>query len=87
MAVTQNISVVVWCLILGIVCTVVPYLLYTIGLRYVENGRASIIASVEPVTATILGVILYSEKISMMSAVGIILVLAGLIICNQKKLL
>ena len=86
-AVTQNISVVVWCLILGIVCTVVPYLLYTIGLRYVENGRASIIASVEPVTATILGVILYSEKISMMSAVGIILVLAGLIICNQKKLL
>ena len=47
-----------FCLAFGILCTVIPYLTYTLGLQYVENGKASIIASVEPVTATLLGVFL-----------------------------
>lgn len=67
----------------GIVCTVLPYLLYTLGLKSVENGRASIIASIEPVTASVLGVLIYHEQISGGGIVGIILVLAALIICNM----
>ncbi len=34
-----------------IVTTVLPYLLYTTGLSYVENGPALVMASVEPVVA------------------------------------
>lgn len=72
------------CLALGIVCTVVPYLTYTLGLQYVENGRASIIASVEPVTATLLGVAVFHEKITVTGILGVLLVLFALVICNTK---
>lgn len=76
-------------LLLGIAGTVVPYLTYTLGLKYVENGKASIIASVEPVTATLLGAVLYREKLTLSGVLGVIIVLAALTICNlpekQKK--
>ncbi len=74
-----------FCLAFGILCTVIPYLTYTLGLQYVENGKASIIASIEPVTATILGVFLFQERLTLTGAVGIVLVLAALIICSEKN--
>ncbi len=69
----------------GLVCTVLPYLTYTIGLKYIENGRASIIASIEPVTATLLGILLFKEKITVTEIVGIAVVVAALVVCNGKK--
>ncbi len=67
--------------------TVVPYLLYTLGLNYIENGKASIIASVEPVTATVIGIIMFHETMLWNHLVGIVLVLAGIVICSlvEKK--
>ena len=70
---------------IAIVATVLPYLLYTLGLSGVENGKAGIIASVEPVVATILGMIVYREALSLMSVVGIVLVLAAVILLNQGE--
>lgn len=72
------------CVGLGVVCTVIPYLAYTLGLKYVENGKASIFASVEPVTATILGGIVFHEKLSAGSVAGVLLVLAALYIASTK---
>lgn len=74
-----------FCLAFGVLCTVVPYLTYTLGLQYVENGKASIIASVEPVTATLLGAVLFHEKLTVSGVLGIVLVLAALMICNNKE--
>ena len=65
-------------LLLGLCCTVLPYMMYTMGLRYVENSLASVIASVEPVTATILGMVLYQEKLTVGGAFGILLVIGGM---------
>lgn len=73
------------CLGLGIVCTVIPYLTYTLGLKYVENGKASILASVEPVTATILGGIVFREKLLPESVAGVILVLAALYVASAEN--
>ena len=73
------------CLAFGVLCTVVPYLTYTLGLQYVENGKASIIASVEPVTATLLGALLFHEKLTVTGVLGVVLVLAALVICNGNK--
>lgn len=72
------------CVGLGVVCTVIPYLAYTLGLKYVENGKASIFASVEPVTATILGGIVFHDKLSAGSVAGVLLVLAALYIASTK---
>ena len=74
-----------FCLAFGVLCTVVPYLTYTLGLQYVENGKASIIASVEPVTATLLGALFFHEKLTVTGVLGMILVLAALVICNDNK--
>lgn len=66
----------------GIVSTVLPYLFYTAGLKEVENGKASIIVSIEPVTATVLGLIIFGEPLTVSGVVGIVLVITTLVICN-----
>lgn len=71
-------------LLFAAVSTVIPYITYTIGLKYTDNGRASIIASVEPVVATLLGVLLFHEKMSLMNLIGGILVLGAIVICNNN---
>ena len=73
-----------WSLGFGFAVTVFPYLLYTTGLSYVENGQASIIASIEPVMATVLSVTIYHEGMSIGNLLGMILVLSGIVICSLK---
>lgn len=69
-------------LVFALVSTVVPYILYTLGLTALENSKASIIASIEPVTATVLGMILFHEKMTVSNLAGIILVLGAIVISN-----
>lgn len=64
-----------------VVCsTVLPYILYTRGLARVEAGKASILASLEPVVASVAGVALFGEPMSSLTAAGIVCVLAGVYI-------
>ena len=81
---TESIGTFCFCIALGIVCTVLPYLTYTLGLQFVDNSKASIIASVEPVTATLLGFFLFGEKMSISGVLGVVLVIAALLICNKR---
>lgn len=60
--------------------TVLPYILYTRGLAQVESGKASIMASLEPVVASLAGVLVFSEPMSGQTLVGIVLVLSGVVI-------
>ena len=60
--------------------TVLPYLLYTAGLARVEPGHASIMASLEPVVASLTGVLVFHEAIGLTGVVGVALVLAGVYI-------
>ena len=68
-----------WLLAAGLVVfsTVLPYLLYTRGLSRVEAGRASIMASLEPVVASLTGAVVFGEPLGLMTAAGIVCVLAG----------
>lgn len=72
-------------LALGILCTVAPYLLYTLGLTRVDNSTASIVASIEPVTATVLGILVYQEAMDVWKLLGIVMVLGAMVVCNEKK--
>ena len=71
-----------WLLAVGLVVlsTVLPYLLYTRGLSQVEAGRASIMASLEPVVAALTGVAVFGEPMGLTTAGGIVCVLAGVYI-------
>ena len=68
-----------------IVTTVLPYLLYTKGLAYVENGPASVMASVEPVVATVLGLLVYEEAPTLPALLGMVLVLSALVLLSLKR--
>ncbi len=59
-----------------VVCTVAPYLLYTFGLAGMDSGKAAILASVEPVTAAIVGVLAFGELMSVMVLLGLVCILA-----------
>lgn len=80
-----DLSGVGFAIVFALVSTVLPYLLYTAGLQFVENGRASILASIEPVVATVFGVLLFHEKMTLMGLAGMILVLVSIVICNRKR--
>lgn len=80
----QDVASILISLGLGVICTVFPFLLYTLGLSYVENSKASIFASVEPVTATLLGAVVYQEKLSVSGTLGVVLVIVALIICGKN---
>lgn len=82
--ITINPQILGWGAVLALVVTVLPYLVYTIGLRTVEPGKASVMATVEPVIATLVGVIIFSEQLSASGVIGIILVAASLVMLNIK---
>lgn len=70
-------------LALGLVSTVAPFLLYTIGLRSLSGARASIIASIEPVTAALIGIALYGEQPGIGTLLGLLLVLLGIFFARK----
>ncbi len=63
--------------LLIIVSTVAPYLLYTYGLSGMDGGKAAILASIEPVTAAIVGVLAFGEPMSG----GVLLGLGCILLC------
>ena len=68
---------------IGIICCVLPYMLYTKGLQQVENSKASVIVAVEPVVASIIGIAVYHENLTVLKLLGIILVLSAVFICSK----
>lgn len=76
-------KIILFCFLFGLVSTVLPYIAYTSGLEKMENSKASIIASIEPVTATLLGVILYHERLSVLEIIGVVLVIGAIVMNNM----
>lgn len=73
-------------LVIHSLCTsVLPYILYTFSIRYIDAGMASILASGEPVAAMIFGVIFFSEIPTVLSVVGIVLVIVALALLSMPK--
>lgn len=73
------------CLATGVLSAVIPFLAYTVGLKTVEASKAGILATVEPMVATLVGVIVFSEPLNLMSGTGIVLILTAVILLNLKR--
>lgn len=69
----------------GFVCAAFPYLLYTKGLEHVEAGQASILATVEPVVASLVGIIVFAEPVTIEKIAGIVLVVGSVMALNLPK--
>ena len=73
------------CLLTALVTAVVPFLAYTLGLRTVEASRAGILATVEPLVAALVGILVFSEPLTLVSGAGIVLILAAVLLLNRKN--
>jgi DME family drug/metabolite transporter len=69
---------------LALVPTVVAYRLFARGLQRVPPSTASTMALAEPVVATVLGVALLGERLSVVGWLGAALVLAGLVLVSRR---
>ncbi len=74
-----------FCCLTAVITAVIPFLAYTLGLERVEASKAGIIATIEPMVATLIGIMIFSEPLTLMSGAGILLILAAVVILNLKQ--
>lgn len=68
----------------ALVASVCPYLLHTYSLKYIETGKAAILAESEPISAMIFGIIFFSEIPTFIGITGLILILTSLTLLSIK---
>ncbi|MCM1124767.1 MAG: DMT family transporter [Eubacterium sp.] len=73
----------IFMILTGLVTAVIPFLLYTLGLEQVEASRAAILATVEPMVATMIGVIIFHEYMTALSGLGILCILCAIVLLNR----
>jgi len=77
----------VWALL--IVAALFPgtlaFICFAKGVALVETSKAAIVATVEPVVASILAFFLYAETLDLVQFVGMCMVLAGIIVVSRTR--
>ena len=69
----------------GAVTAFVPFLIYTIGLNRVQASHAAILATVEPLVATVLGILVYHEQLRTATLLGVACILGAILALNARK--
>ena len=76
---------ILFCCLTAVITAVIPFLAYTLGLERVEASKAGIIATIEPMVATLIGIVVFSEPLTLMSGLGILLILSAVVILNARQ--
>jgi DME family drug/metabolite transporter len=76
-----------WALLiyLGVVPTAVAYALYTIGLRTTRVTVAGVLGLLEPLTATLLGVLFFGDRLGQVGVVGTALLLVAVVGLTTRR--
>lgn len=82
---TANPMIVLIAAVSGILCGVLPYIFYTIGLKRLEPSTAAVLAAVEPLVACLIGIFGYRDTVTLSKISGIIMVLASIILLGAKN--
>ena len=69
----------------SLVTAVIPYGAYTLGLQSVEASKAAILATIEPVVATLFGTLVFREPLRFSIVLGILLILAAVVTLNLRS--
>lgn len=84
-AAVEHPQILIYGVMLSVVSTIFPFVAYTVALQYMEAGKASIMASVEPIAASVAGILLFGEKLTGSVVCGLILVFAAVVLLNSGK--
>ena len=83
--ITADIASFGFAVLFALISCVLPYVFYTLGLKRISSSTASIIATVEPVVATIVGAWYFGEAIGVpFGYIGVALVFLSVVLINVK---
>ncbi|RKQ37331.1 DMT family transporter [Oceanobacillus halophilus] len=69
---------------LGFLPTAAAYIIYTFGLQRTEASKASILSTIEPVVATIIGIMIFNEPFSLIQMTGMLFIIGAVILVQHK---
>jgi len=69
----------------ALVTAAIPYTLYTLGLKYTPASTASILACVEPLTASVIGIAFFGDSLGAVSLFGISLIFISVGVLSVSK--
>ena len=72
-------------LYLGVVATGLAYAAYTTGLTSVSAAAAGLVSLLEPLTATVLGVVIFHERLGGLGILGAVLLGSALIVLVREE--
>ena len=79
---TFNTGILFWGFFYALITTAIGYIFYYEGLKHItESIKVSVIASVEVIVASLIGVVWYREQLGFISIVAVLL---SIILMNQK---
>jgi len=70
---------------IGVVTTVLPYLFYTLAMRELPAGTASSLGIVEPLAATLFGILLLSQVPDIFAFIGIALIVVAVFMLGKAE--
>jgi DME family drug/metabolite transporter len=73
-------------LYLGALPTALAYWLYTIGLQRIPATSAAIAGLMEPLTATVLGTVLFAERLPAVSVLGAALLVGAVVLASVQRM-
>jgi len=74
-----------WILYIGVMGTLVPFGLYFHGVNLIRSTRASITATLEPITAGVVAYIFLDETMEPLQIIGGMLVIAAIVLLQLKQ--
>ncbi|MFQ3546296.1 DMT family transporter [Halobacillus rhizosphaerae] len=74
-----------WFILLGILGAGISFILYFIGIRRTAPTTASMVAMVEPVTASLFGVLVIGDSMTMIQLLGMVLILVTVTVLSVKQ--
>lgn len=75
-------EIILWAVAFGVFGTVLPYLIYMLGLRHTPASAAVIIATIEPVVAAVIGFGFFHAELTVSKLIGILLILSAVLLLN-----
>lgn len=72
------------CAAVAVFSCLLPYVLFTTGMKKLEAGEAAMLATSEPVMAAVASTVILSEPLSGFVILGIVLIVGGIVLMNLK---
>jgi drug/metabolite transporter (DMT)-like permease len=74
-----------WILYIAVAGTIVPFGLYFEGINLIRSTRASITATLEPITAGFISYFFLSESLSRLQILGAVFVIASIVLLQLRQ--